>query len=60
MILNSHPKVLVAELNSGRLFALLKEKFEFDGVSLTRQDGLNFIIDQVEQAIAQLARREVS
>jgi 2-oxoglutarate ferredoxin oxidoreductase subunit alpha len=58
MILNSYPKVIVAELNSGRLFALLKEKFEFNGISFTRQDGLNFVISQVEQAIIQFARRE--
>ncbi len=57
-ILNSSSKTLVAELNSGRLFAMLKEKFEFDGFSLTRQDGLNFVIDQVEETILQLAKGE--
>jgi 2-oxoglutarate/2-oxoacid ferredoxin oxidoreductase subunit alpha len=60
MVLNSYPKVIVAELNSGRLFALLKEKFEFNGISFTRQDGLNFVISQVEQAIVQFARGESS
>lgn len=60
MLLNSYPKIFVAELNSGRLFALLKEKFEFNGMSFTRQDGLNFVIAQVEQAIIQFARGESS
>jgi 2-oxoglutarate/2-oxoacid ferredoxin oxidoreductase subunit alpha len=46
--------IVVAELNHGRLFSLLRERFRFHGESVTRQDGCNFQVQPLFRQICKL------
>ena len=49
-VLRAYPKVLVAELNSGQLLSLLRDKFLVDAVGYNKVEGLPILAEELERA----------
>lgn len=57
-ILSSYPKVIVAELNSGHLFQLLRSEYLVDACLISQCDGQPFAVHHLVNAIKREAEHE--
>jgi 2-oxoglutarate ferredoxin oxidoreductase subunit alpha len=55
-VLKGYRKVLVPEMNAGQLCSILRSAYLVDAVTLSKVQGLPFLVTEIESAIIEILK----